>query len=88
MFAIIFSGVTGFYKKKFFIYFFIFLGLMAGANMSGELARPNVSIPRGTLQAVFTTFLIYLLTSFLLCLTCSRDLLQNNNLVKFLCLKI
>ncbi|KAL3090371.1 hypothetical protein niasHS_006823 [Heterodera schachtii] len=51
---------------------------MAGANMSGELARPNVSIPRGTLQAVFATLLTYVLTAFLLCLSCSRDLLQGN----------
>jgi len=67
MFAIIFSGVTG---------------LMAGANMSGELARPNVSIPRGTLQAVFTTLLTYILTAFLLCLSCSRQLLQADYLVR------
>uniref|UniRef100_A0A914E1C6 Solute carrier family 12 member 9 n=1 Tax=Acrobeloides nanus TaxID=290746 RepID=A0A914E1C6_9BILA len=66
MFAIIFSGVTG---------------LMAGANMSGELARPNISIPRGTLQAVFCTLMVYLLTAFLLCITCSRKLLQSDYLV-------
>uniref|UniRef100_A0A915MGP6 Solute carrier family 12 member 9 n=1 Tax=Meloidogyne javanica TaxID=6303 RepID=A0A915MGP6_MELJA len=66
MFAIIFSGVTG---------------LMAGANMSGELARPNVSIPRGTLQAVFTTLFTYVFTTFLLCLSCSRKLLQQDYMV-------
>lgn len=57
--------------------------------MSGELARPSVSIPRGTVslhkkaqsfqvQAVFTTFLVYVLTAFLMASTCSRDLLQND----------
>lgn len=49
--------------------------------MSGELARPNVSIPRGTLQAVFTTLFTYILTAFLLCLSCSRQLLQEDYMV-------
>ncbi|CCD72774.1 Solute carrier family 12 member 9 [Caenorhabditis elegans] len=63
MFAIIFSGVTG---------------LMAGANMSGELARPSVSIPRGTVQAVFMTLFVYVMTAFLMATTSSRYLLQND----------
>uniref|UniRef100_A0AC35U591 Solute carrier family 12 member 9 n=1 Tax=Rhabditophanes sp. KR3021 TaxID=114890 RepID=A0AC35U591_9BILA len=66
MFAIIFSGVTG---------------LMSGANMSGELAKPSISIPRGTIQAVFSTLIVYVVTSFLLCSTCSRELLHSNYLV-------
>uniref|UniRef100_A0A5S6Q9U5 Solute carrier family 12 member 9 n=1 Tax=Trichuris muris TaxID=70415 RepID=A0A5S6Q9U5_TRIMR len=66
VFAVVFSGITG---------------LMAGANMSGELRQPNVSIPKGTLQALLVTYVVYILTTFLLGASCTRTLLQNNYIV-------
>lgn len=77
--------VGEFEKAGFWTVFAVFFpavtGIMAGANMSGDLKDPRVSIPRGTLYAIAVTSFIYILIAFV----CNRfipvDKLINSQMV-------
>jgi len=66
MFALFFPAVTG---------------IMAGANMSGDLKNPGRSIPLGTLLAVVVTAGIYLALAFFLGCSRSASELTANSMV-------
>lgn len=63
VFGVLFNGVTG---------------VMAGANISGDLKKPGYAIPFGTLGASVFTFIVYLLLVVFTSATCPRSLLLHN----------
>ena len=71
--------------ENFFTMFALFFpaatGVMAGANMSGDLRNPARAIPLGTLAAIGATTLVYLGLAFLLGGIRSSDELIADNLV-------
>uniref|UniRef100_G1MEF6 Solute carrier family 12 member 3 n=1 Tax=Ailuropoda melanoleuca TaxID=9646 RepID=G1MEF6_AILME len=56
-------GVDGTFFGMFSIFFPSATGILAGANISGDLKDPAVAIPKGTLMAIFWTTVSYLAVS-------------------------
>ncbi|KAG9273155.1 solute carrier family 12 member 3 [Astyanax mexicanus] len=56
-------GPGGSFFGMFSIFFPSATGILAGANISGDLKDPNVAIPRGTMLAIFWTTVSYLIIS-------------------------
>ena len=75
-----FSTDTGFFVM-FALFFPAVTGIMAGANMSGDLRDPAQSIPRGTLAAVVVTAVIYLSQAVLFAAARPHETLVDNRLV-------
>jgi len=77
-----FSGVEGSTNEKFWLVFAVFFpastGIMAGANMSGELKDPRKSIPSGTLWAIGLSFIVYILLAIWISFSASEYELVNN----------
>ncbi len=73
---------TGFSGTNFWLVFAVFFpaatGIMAGANMSGELKNPRRSIPIGTLSAIAISSVIYLGLSVWLSMVATPEELVTN----------
>ena len=72
-----YSGGSGFWIV-FAVFFPASTGIMAGANMSGELKDPRKSIPAGTLWAIGVSFVIYMALAFWLARSATENELINN----------
>ncbi|MFB6357174.1 MAG: Na-K-Cl cotransporter [bacterium] len=71
-----FQGTT--FWVVFAVFFPATTGIMAGANMSGDLKEPKRSIPSGTLWAIGVSFVIYVLLAIWLSLSASPTELTHN----------
>jgi amino acid transporter len=80
------SPENGFDGTSFWVVFAVFFpaatGVMAGANLSGDLQDPRRSIPRGTLAAIGVSFVIYMLLAYWLAAVATpKQLVSNYNVM-------
>lgn len=78
-------NVSGRVGEPFWVVFAVFFpavtGIMAGVNMSGDLKDPSRSIPKGTLAAVGTGYIIYMILPLFLATRADYTALTENPLV-------
>lgn len=75
-----FSGTN--FWVVFAVYFPAVTGIMAGANMSGDLENPRSNIPQGTLAAVGLCYLVYIGMAILVSyLATPQELVENYNVL-------
>ena len=67
--------------QVFAIFFPAVTGIMAGANMSGDLKNPKKAIPLGTLSAIGVTMLIYLIIAYVATLIATSAELRSNQMI-------
>nr|CAD7400091.1 unnamed protein product [Timema poppensis] len=67
------NGVNHDFFSVFSIFFPAATGILAGANISGDLKDPQASIPKGTLLSILITTLSYILMAVLCGATVHRD---------------
>ena len=64
-------------KHSFFTVFAVFFpavtGIVAGANLSGDLRNPGEAIPKGTLAAIGTTYISYMVYALMVAACSLRD---------------
>lgn len=65
----------------FAIFFPAVTGIMAGANLSGDLKNPRKAIPQGTLSAIAFTFFIYLAMAYFAARLVDPETLRSNQTV-------
>lgn len=80
------SADNNFEGVSFWVVFAVFFpaatGIMAGANMSGELKDPKKSIPIGTISAILISFVVYLLAAYWLSrVATTEELVSNYNIM-------
>ena len=76
---------SGFAGTNFWFVFALFFpaatGIMAGANMSGELKDPRKSIPLGTLSAIAVAYIVYMVLAYWFAVVASpQELVENYNI--------
>lgn len=76
-----FSGAT--FWTVFAVFFPAATGIMAGANMSGDLKNPRQSIPIGTMTAILLSLVIYLLLAYWLARSAAPEELVSNYYIMF-----